>query len=214
MKINEVEKIIGITKRNIRFYEKKGLLLPCRNSNNGYREYNDADLAQLKKIKLLRKLAVPIEEIHKIQAGILTINDALKRHLIILERDSKNIEITKLLCTKIAQSTQEMDSIDPDKYLEQIAQMEKEGVRFMNIKSKDQKKKMATSIIAALVFIAIMGTLFGLLLWSFLTDKDAPVILAAFLLACPAAMIIGVVLALKQRVKEIKEGEENAASQY
>ena len=36
MKINEVEKIIGITKKNIRFYEKEGLLSPCRNKENGY----------------------------------------------------------------------------------------------------------------------------------------------------------------------------------
>ena len=42
MKINEVEQLVGITKRNIRFYEKEGLLSPSRNSDNGYREYGEA----------------------------------------------------------------------------------------------------------------------------------------------------------------------------
>ena len=31
MKINEVERLIGITKKNIRFYEELGLLNPNRN---------------------------------------------------------------------------------------------------------------------------------------------------------------------------------------
>ena len=39
MKINEVEALVGITKKNIRFYEEQGLLKPGRNSQNGYREY-------------------------------------------------------------------------------------------------------------------------------------------------------------------------------
>ena len=39
MKINEVEKLIGITKKNIRFYEEQGLLSPSRNRENGYRDY-------------------------------------------------------------------------------------------------------------------------------------------------------------------------------
>ena len=32
MKINQVEQLVGITKKNIRFYEKEGLLSPERNS--------------------------------------------------------------------------------------------------------------------------------------------------------------------------------------
>ena len=35
VKINEVEALVGITKKNIRFYEEKGLLSPSRNSENG-----------------------------------------------------------------------------------------------------------------------------------------------------------------------------------
>ena len=35
LKINEVEALVGITKKNIRFYEEQGLLSPRRNSENG-----------------------------------------------------------------------------------------------------------------------------------------------------------------------------------
>ena len=42
LKINEVEALVGITRKNIRFYESEGLLAPRRNSENGYRDYRTA----------------------------------------------------------------------------------------------------------------------------------------------------------------------------
>ena len=65
MKINEVEAQVGITKKNIRFYEEQGLLAPRRNSENGYREYGPHEVEQLRQIKLMRKLGVSLEEIRK-----------------------------------------------------------------------------------------------------------------------------------------------------
>ena len=59
MKINEVEALVGITKKNIRFYEAEGLLTPRRNSENGYRDYGEVEVETLRRIKLLRKLAFP-----------------------------------------------------------------------------------------------------------------------------------------------------------
>ena len=61
MKINEVEQAIGITKKNIRFYEQEGLLTPSRNLSNGYRDYSEEDLETLRQIKLLRKLDIPLQ---------------------------------------------------------------------------------------------------------------------------------------------------------
>ena len=76
MKINEVEQLVGISKRNIRFYEKEGLLSPGRNADNGYRDYGEEDVETLRKIKLLRKLDVPLEEIRRMQQGELTLATA------------------------------------------------------------------------------------------------------------------------------------------
>ena len=91
MKINQVEQIIGITKKNIRFYEQEGLLKPSRVAN-GYRDYSTEDLETLRHIKLLRKLDVPIEEIKRLQSGSLTLEDCLHRHLIVLKRRRSNLE--------------------------------------------------------------------------------------------------------------------------
>lgn len=91
MKINEVEQLVGITKKNIRFYEEKGLLEPKRQVQNGYRDYSEEDVDMLKRIKLLRKLSVPIEEIKKLQTKHMTLGDCLRRHEISLAREEKNL---------------------------------------------------------------------------------------------------------------------------
>ena len=59
MKIKQVEELVGISSKNIRFYEDQGLLSPTR-SENGYRDYHESDIKRLKQIKFLRKLGVPI----------------------------------------------------------------------------------------------------------------------------------------------------------
>ena len=43
MKIKQVEELVGITRKNIRFYEEQGLLNVER-AENGYREYHTADI--------------------------------------------------------------------------------------------------------------------------------------------------------------------------
>ena len=100
MKINEVEKRVQITKKNIRFYEQEGLLHPERNKENGYREYSEEDVDVLLKIKFLRKLSLPIEEIRMIQSKKLSLHDALRRHLITLEHEERNLQEEELLQLK------------------------------------------------------------------------------------------------------------------
>ena len=58
MNIAEVERRTGLTRANIRFYEKEGLVAPAR-SANGYRDYTEADVETLRKGRLLRQLRVP-----------------------------------------------------------------------------------------------------------------------------------------------------------
>ena len=71
MLINEVEHVVGLSKKSIRLYEENGLLRPKRNSTNDYRIYDDEDIELLKKIKFLRELGVPIREIKMLQSKTL-----------------------------------------------------------------------------------------------------------------------------------------------
>ena len=112
MKINEVEALVGITKKNIRFYEEQGLLKPGRNSQNGYREYGEPEVELLRQIKLLRKLGVPLEEIRQMQTGSRTLGDGMRRHLVTLERERKNLDQAVQFCQALKDREVRLDSLD------------------------------------------------------------------------------------------------------
>ena len=76
MNIKEAEKLTGISKRNIRFYEQKGMLHPARNQDNDYRDYSPQDIERLKLIRALRMVDMPLEEIQKVLDGKTSLEDA------------------------------------------------------------------------------------------------------------------------------------------
>ena len=101
MRINQVEEMVGISKKNIRFYEEKGLLMPKRTVENGYRDYCEEDVQRLQQIKLLRKLGVSIEEIRQMLNGNHTVGDGMRRHLITLERERQNLDQSITFCRNL-----------------------------------------------------------------------------------------------------------------
>lgn len=212
MKINEVEQKVGVTKKNIRFYEQQGLLHPKRNSENGYREYDEEDVNCLKKIKLLRKLSMPIEEIRRIQNGELLLMDALNRQLIVLEREKINLTETSGLCRLILEDNNLYQTLSPDQYLERMVEMEEKGTKFKSM-SNDAIMQKRGSIFAAVVFIMIMFAAIGMLIWAY-TQDPIPNLLFGVLMLIPILVVLAVIVALLQRIKELEGGEEDVARKY
>ena len=213
MKINEVERLVGITKGNIRFYEKEGLLTPGRNSENGYREYSREDVAWLKKIRLLRMLDVPIEEILRLKSGDLTLEDAMGRHIIQLERQQSNLAAMGHICQQLREEHCRLDTLDTDRVFAYMEERQQEGAKFMDVRKKDKRVKYVAPFVAAFITVLIMGALILGITWGILNDPEAPLWLIV-LVILPLVVMLGVLGALYQRVKEIKGGEEDAAAQY
>ena len=65
MLLNEIIKEVGMTKRAVKYYEEKGLLI-VNKDNNGYRNYTKQDVDTLKKISVYRKLGIGIKDIQKL----------------------------------------------------------------------------------------------------------------------------------------------------
>ena len=80
MTIADVELKTGLTRANIRYYEREGLLCPER-QENGYRNYTEEHVETLLKIKLLRKLSVSLGDIQSIQSGTLSLDAVLERQV-------------------------------------------------------------------------------------------------------------------------------------
>ena len=217
MKINEVEALVGITKKNIRFYEEQGLLSPRRNSENGYRDYGQEEVDTLRQIKLLRKLGVPLEEIRRMQAGRITVADGMRRHLVTLEREQRSLEQSMELCRCLKNREERLAELDAGSLLAEMEQMEQAGSTFQDKQYGDVKPiRYAAAVIAALVMTAFMAGVIALMIWGFTVEaaEAPPLPLIVVLVALPAAVILGVLLALIQRIREIQRGEEDDAKNY
>lgn len=216
MKINEVEAQVGITKKNIRFYEEKGLLSPSRNSENGYRNYGQAEVNALLRIKLLRKLGVPIEEIRRMQAGAQTVGDGMRRHLITLERERRNIESAICLCQQLQNRTERLDELDAQSVLSEMERMERTGATFQDKQRQDVRIRYVAPIAVSAAVVALMASLAGLFAWAFVADPAGapPLAVVAVLESVPVLLICGVLFALFQRIKEIEKGEADDAKKY
>lgn len=216
MKINEVEALVGITKKNIRFYEEKGLLSPGRNSENGYRDYGEAEVAVLRRIKLMRKLGVPIEEIRQMQAGTQTVGDGMRRHLVTLERERRNLEESVRLCELLKERSEPLSQLDAQGVLEEMEKLEQSGATFQNKQRQDVRIRYVAPVAIAVAAVALLAALMGLFLWAYFADpaNAPPLILVVLLTVLLALVILGILLALFQRIKEIGRGEVDAARQY
>lgn len=56
MTIKETEELTGLSRSNIRFYEKEKLIVPSRNENNGYRDYSEQDVENIKKNRISQNI--------------------------------------------------------------------------------------------------------------------------------------------------------------
>ena len=80
-----------------------------------------------------------------------------------------------------------------------------------------KKKKYIGSMVSAAVMIGIMGVILAILLVPLLMEnltEAVAVLILGFYALMIIAIIVGILLALRQRIKEIEGGEEDAASQY
>lgn len=213
MKINQVEQTIGITKKNIRFYEEEGLLNPSR-ATNGYRNYSPEDLETLRRIKLFRKLDIPIGEIRLLLHNDLTLEDCLHRHLTTLQHRRDNLEAMESFCRSILEQGGDLQNMNAEELLLAIERQEKGGIHFVDIRKGDKRRQKKNAVIAAMTMILLMSPGIILPIWVRSIDPNVPWALVIVIALLDGALIIGTLLALKERIKEIEGGELDEASKY
>lgn len=101
MTIKEVEEKTGLTRSNIRFYEKEKLIQPSRNEGNGYRDYTEENVQDIKKIAYLRTLGISIENIHKIISQEISLTEVICAQEKILEEQIGELEKAKAICRQM-----------------------------------------------------------------------------------------------------------------
>lgn len=117
MTIREIEELSGMTRANIRFYEKEGLIAPERNSN-GYRNYSEEDLSILKRIRLLRTLHLSLEDIKSLSRNEQELSGLLIRHLTALKKEQQALGHSVKVCEQLCKDRAVYSSFDAQHYLD------------------------------------------------------------------------------------------------
>ena len=193
MKIGEAASITGLTAGNIRFYEKEHLISPQKSDANGYRDYSEAEVEQLKRIKLLRMIGVPVKEIRECLETDGSLAGALER--VITEQREKIKEANESIMMAEYLLDQECDL---DHLPEELLRSAAEGysayysqIDMIDEDNRQRIKKYKAGMIGIIVFILITVTA-GLLLWVHFWAK--PYFAYAGKAGFVTVLVIGVVL--------------------
>lgn len=116
MTIKEIEEKTGMSRTNIRFYEREGLIQPQR-QENGYREYSTEDARTLMKVKLLRSMDIPLEQVKAAAFGGRKLSDVLAELSIELDRRQLVQERTRQALRRMYQDGTEFEDLEPENYL-------------------------------------------------------------------------------------------------
>ncbi len=166
MKINELEKILNISRANIRFYEKEGLIHPVR-KENGYREYSENDVSLLKKIIVYRKLGISIPDIKNIFEDNMSLKEALEKSISSMGNEISRLNVSTEICEELLNKTVDNSNFDEDYYWQEIRFREAKGEEFFDISSIDtsgfDNRKKASIIIAVFSVLFFIGIAFSMI---------------------------------------------------
>jgi len=86
LKIGDVSRRTGLTVRTLHYWEEIGLLPASERLAGGHRIYDEADVAIVNRIRLLRHMGTPLARIPDVLEGSATdLADAVDRHLAVLD---------------------------------------------------------------------------------------------------------------------------------
>lgn len=214
MLINEVEHIVGLSKKSIRYYEENGLLTPKRNQENDYRIYTEKDIQKLKTIKFLRELNVPIRELKQLENGELTLQECMKDRIKKIENEEENYQKIKAMCVSISASNDTYETIEIEEYFKTMNVLNKEGFTMRDTKTS-KTKKIIGAVISSVLFGSVFLFIIGIITYFQCTEpKNMPWFIYGFIILVLGVPLLGIIVNLVSRIKEINGGEEDEASKY
>ena len=120
MNIKAAEELSGVSRQNIRFYEREGLLNPDRNPENDYREYRQEHIEILKMIRVMRMLDMPLDQIKLVLEGSISPAKAAKEQRQRLKAQQEQLIAAIRFCGEWS-AFQTMEAVNVD---EMICRME------------------------------------------------------------------------------------------
>lgn len=121
MTIKEVEELTGLSRSNVRFYEKERLIFPSRNEKNGYRDYSESDVENIKKIAYLRTLGISVEDIRNVIEEKESLHKVIQKQKEMLKKQLSDLDRAKILCEKMLRSKEmSYEEFQVEEYVNQL----------------------------------------------------------------------------------------------
>lgn len=118
MTIKEVEERTGLSRSNIRYYEKEKLIEPSRNDKNGYRDYSEKDVEIIKKIAYLRTLEISVEDIRNIISAKVPLAKVIEKQTVTIQTQIEGLNKAKTMCERMLESGDiSFDELQVEKYV-------------------------------------------------------------------------------------------------
>ena len=142
-------------------------------------------------------------------------NECLENQETALRQEQDNIGKMRALTQEMLAKSFSINGLDTDYWLDEVEKMEKEGIDFVNVSKIDiHMKKKLGAFIGAGVMIVMMLALAGISIYGYCEDSDFPLGVLLLIVVPIFICVIGAIVAMVGRIKEIDKGEEDEAAKY
>lgn len=101
MQIKELQQRTGVHQKMIQFYEEQQLI-QATILDNGFHEYDEAQVSRLKEIKMLRALDIPFDDIRMYYMDdFYTMDQLMAKHLPCLQSQIDELQFKKNICYQL-----------------------------------------------------------------------------------------------------------------
>ena len=148
------------------------MISPDRNETNGYREYTEENVNDIKKIAYLRTLGISVQNIQKIMNHEIVFMDAICEQEKILNEQISELNRAKKICRQmIADGEINYDSLDIERYTEKLPEYWKENKKVFKLDSVSFLYTWGGSMVWGA--ITLISLLVGILTYSISAESDS-----------------------------------------
>lgn len=101
MRISELARAAGVGISTVRFYERRGLVVPTTRTHGGYRHYDHEALRRLKFIRRAQRLGFTLAEVEQL-LGVDDFGDVITEKVAEIEQRQRDLDRVRLALLEVA----------------------------------------------------------------------------------------------------------------
>lgn len=144
LRIGEVARLVGVTPKTVRHYEKVGLLPEAERSESGYRLYSADDLLRLHRVKKLRSLGLSLRQVRSVLGegdGGLSLRTTLEALRSQVEAEMAGLEERRRLIDA-ALSREDLEAVEASPSFERAMDLLGEHLSGVSEATLEQEKRL------------------------------------------------------------------------